>query len=874
MGGGACWDYDTCDQASDMLNLTETMDDVLGKSCKEVQYGMEMSGSETNMLCSSKFGYDGEGDRSVDFTRYNTVIIPYCTQDLHLGSNTMVYSNDYSDDDGGSDKRVVHHMGANNIRAVLKWIYHNFPHLRHASVTGCSAGGTAVPIVQQLLHKHYNHFGNRVTQLTAMADSPVYLTPSYFLENAIGNWNPGPILSSIGIAYDKYRTTEDFPTLMWDYILRKGNNKNRWGFVSHTQDPESQTYYEYMSGEKDENNDDDAHYYWDDEYNDKSRYDDLDELWYDELTSSVSYIAKRHKNVKSYWIDSEGQCSLGLYYALQEEDFPSFAASVFREDALYLSVKPAFRGFLLASLLGTLLLITLVIHRIRRQSSLQISESGDEQDVDPKASPKKEENTDGLWAPSVTSAADEIESMATRRTRSFRRRVRLILTSMDDYPVTAGYTAWITVYFLVMIISEGFAHPINNPSLGPSAVGLSVFGINNPSMIVYKHQWFRLFTSNFLVSGVLTLVLAYIYLWYRIRKLEERMLLDFKSPWLFVTIIIIMATVINATYCLVPQRRGASTTAIPLLIGLQSFHLAFYWNSFVRPFLSLGAIIFDTIVVVVLFPFNSWVMIVAAMVTGWITAQTARTIDLWLPGPMMNVLRQTGIQLEMGSTNGDISPPGPLAFGTHLSFPASPAESESEYNNFDGNVSNDYETMDDQRSTCPDHHAARRGKLVKRAIGCSLLALSALLFVPLFVTTVASPKETYLEAFRTGCKSFYTVDIDDLAASSFLSGDDDGVEGDARSLVAEVSGKTSESFFRWLAGEDDGESYECAEFCVPHLLIPFAKRVLKKNKVPINRGRCSDQGYSTHVLDKTFTALTYSLDVELYAASTNDDDER
>jgi len=352
------------------------------------------------------------------------------------------------------------------------------------------------------------------------------------------------------------------------------------------------------------------------------------------------------------------------------------------------------------------------------------------------------------------------------------------------------------------------------------------------------------------------------------------MLLDFKSPWLFVTIIIIMATVINATYCLVPQRRGASTTAIPLLIGLQSFHLSFYWNSFVRPFLSLGAIIFDTTVVVVLFPFNSWVMIVAAMVTGWITAQTARTIDLWLPGPMMNVLRQTGIQLEMGSTNGDISPPGPLTFGTHLSFPASPAESESEYNNFDGNVSNDYETMDDQRSTCPDHHAARRGKFLKRVVGCSLLALSALLFVPLFVTTVASPKETYLEAFRTGCKSFYTVDIDDLAASSFLSGDDDGVEGDARSLVAEVSGKTSESFFRWLAGEDDGESYECAEFCVPHLLIPFAKRVLKKNKVPINRGRCSDQGYSTHVLDKTFTALTYSLDVELYAASTNDDDER
>ena len=949
MGGGACWDSDTCDRQAGMLYVNENLDDVLGKSCQEVQYGFEMDGATANMLCSAKLGTsnnnnnnsngnsDGSSSSSsssgssnsavVDFTRYNAIVIPYCTQDVHLGSNTMVYSENDDDDDNNNNARTVHHKGANNLRAVLRWVYHNFPNLRHASVTGCSAGGTAVPVVQQLLHKHYNHFGNRATQVSSMIDSPVYLTPTYFLENALDHWDPEPILSSIGIPYEKFRSSEAYPTLMWDLILKKGSNKNRWGFVSHVEDPVSLAYYQYMVGDENGNNDyngDDGNNYGnygDDVYsnnnnnnNNGNRFrrhldnnDDLSDQWYSELSSSVSYIEKRHRNVKSYWMESEGHCSFGLYYALQEEDFPTFAASVFREDALLMSAKPAVGAFFLAGVMGTLLLAGLVIHRIHRQSSLQASAINiDEDDEPPKPetsstiaggkdvpmlSEKKDEmENDGImWAAatgtSVAAAADNIETLATRQSWSFRKKIRSMMVSMDECPVTAGYTLWITVYFLAMLSSEGFAHPINNPSLGPSALGLSVFGINNPSLIVYYHQWFRLFTSNFLVSGVLTLVVAYMYLWHRIRKLEARMIHDFKSPWLFVTIIIILATTINASYCLVPARRGASTAAIPLLIGLQAFHLTYYWNSFVRPFLSIGAIGFDTIVVVTLFPFNSWVMIVAALVTGWITAKIARTMDVWLPGPMMNVLRQNGIQLELGSTNGSVVPHGAhlrvASFGTALSFPPSQAVSESEYNNFDGNLSNSYETMDDQRSDCPGHTRNRRGKFLKRTICCGFSALFVLLLVPLFLTLVATPNEVYLKPFRTGCKTFFTVDIDDLSASSFLSnGDDDDNAGRARSLVVAASYSaetTRESFFRWLAGgdndDDGGGNYGCAEFCVPHLLAPFVKGILRKRDIPIDQGRCSDNGYSTHVLDKTFTALSYSLDVELYGAYNGGDDD-
>ena len=55
-----------------------------------------------------------------------------------------------------------------------------------------------------------------------------------------------------------------------------------------------------------------------------------------------------------------------------------------------------------------------------------------------------------------------------------------------------------------MIFSEGLTHPLDNPSLGPSAKILSSFGINNPSLVVHEFHLYRLISSNFLCSGILT----------------------------------------------------------------------------------------------------------------------------------------------------------------------------------------------------------------------------------------------------------------------------------------------------------------------------------------------------------------------------------
>jgi hypothetical protein len=1007
MGGGACWDSYTCQKQASYLYLKEELDDLLGKSCQEIQYGINSGNGNgngdngnnnnggINMLCSGSLGNSTDGN-VVDFTQYNTIIIPYCTQDTHLGSNTMIYNtnddndndgddgnnnnnnnnNDDDDDDDGSNKMTVHHKGANNIQFVLNWMYKNFPptsSLRHVAITGCSAGGTAVPVVQQLIHQHYNHFGYRSTQIASIVDSPVFLTPSYFLQNSLPNWNVVPILHKIDLPFSQFlfdqglgsgSSDEEYPTMMWDYILKRGDNRNRWGFISHTSDPVSLMYYQYMSGSN--NNDDDDHddNYNDDNYNnddynndDSNKYDE--DSWYAEMTDSVSYIEKKHRNIKSYWIDSQGHCTFGLYYAIEEggSDFQNYAGSIFKEDNIIISTQPSVGALFVAVAFGVSFGLGLASYRIHRSVSHSKNYEDDDEDEDgidqnvrneinenaessalPPNNNNNNDKKEGLIKTSMTDNDNNAEHAVQARTiksrsRSYLRKIRSIFISLSEYPVTAGYTFCITMYFLFMIYEQKFAHPINNPSFGPNSIGLSLFGINNPALIVYQHQWYRLFTSNFMVSGIATYVIAMVYIYFRTSRLESRMIYDYKSPYLFVSIAVIIATIINASYCLIPSQRGASTTSIPLLIGLQCFHITLYWNTFLRPILSMLVIAFDFLLLVFIFPLgNSWVMIITACIIGPILAKfnIVPQFDTWLPGPM-NVLKQQQQQQrnqqqqqqqQRQQQTGTTPTAAMIAaassarsgINVELSATGRPGGGGRD-NNYNSNNTNDYlahdddntsynydssggggggggygsgtdgsgiiyETMDDQRSTCPDHNRTRKWKFIRRVVCVGLLAFFVLLVIPLFVTIVAIPDKLYVESFYTGCQSFYTTDIDDLSASSFLSSsssnDQEEERGGDNRQRRHLFTETSRSFLRWLAGDDDGGDYECAEFCIPHIVVPAFRYVLRKKNVPIYNGRCIDQDggiYSTHVLDKTFSAFSYSLDVELYGSTSSNDDD-
>ena len=195
---------------------------------------------------------------------------------------------------------------------------------------------------------------------------------------------------------------------------------------------------------------------------------DYESEWYSELTESVSYIENRHRNVQSYWIDSEGHCTFGLYYGLQEggSDFEAFVAPIIKEDKMF--IRPAVNAFLLSSGVGFGLILVLLFNR-RRRIYLQYDDS----------SIYHGGNNDGIimghnfhahgsnhHMPKITNFNSNL-TVASSTTSTWwttlKARTLSVLQLWESYPVTVGYTTGISVYFILYDLSTGIRTPDEQP---------------------------------------------------------------------------------------------------------------------------------------------------------------------------------------------------------------------------------------------------------------------------------------------------------------------------------------------------------------------------------------------------------------------------
>ena len=120
------------------LTFPTGLNDFEGYSCSEAAYGAEnFNGYPGNLLCNSQIG-------DTNLSEYNYILVPYCTQDVHLGDSSSTYADD---DDGNGG---VYHHGGHNTMSVLRWVYKHYPNPSHIILTGCSAGGTPLPVVYDL----------------------------------------------------------------------------------------------------------------------------------------------------------------------------------------------------------------------------------------------------------------------------------------------------------------------------------------------------------------------------------------------------------------------------------------------------------------------------------------------------------------------------------------------------------------------------------------------------------------------------------------------------------------------------------------------------------------------------------------------------
>lgn len=121
-GGGACWDDVTC--AIPRLANDARDDDGF--------YKAELVTTDDPNRFGGIFDLNDPRNPVRDWT---FVYVPYCTGDIHSGSNTARYT----DPDTGEPYTIAH-RGSDNFRVILRWMKDHITQPHHILVAGSSAG--------------------------------------------------------------------------------------------------------------------------------------------------------------------------------------------------------------------------------------------------------------------------------------------------------------------------------------------------------------------------------------------------------------------------------------------------------------------------------------------------------------------------------------------------------------------------------------------------------------------------------------------------------------------------------------------------------------------------------------------------------------
>jgi hypothetical protein len=136
-GGGACWNDETC-QGFVGNGGTPLASNLNGYNNTEFADGGTVSSYGIFQRSSNPLANE------------NFVYIPYCTGDIHAGSNDATYNNL---NDAGTF--VIHHQGFTNAGLDLDVIKATFPSLSRLVVTGSSAGGYGSFFNYERFHQAY-----------------------------------------------------------------------------------------------------------------------------------------------------------------------------------------------------------------------------------------------------------------------------------------------------------------------------------------------------------------------------------------------------------------------------------------------------------------------------------------------------------------------------------------------------------------------------------------------------------------------------------------------------------------------------------------------------------------------------------------------
>lgn len=177
MGGGGCWDSNNC----------------LGPD-STITYYSDLSALEAVTLAVASstvnVGILDPNNAENPFRDWNVVFLPYCTGDIHIGSNDQTYT----DPQTGSS-HVIRHRGFDNFLSVMDYLKREFPesNVGRVFVTGQSAGGYGagfqLPYIKELYYsRQVDSLADASAGATDLSDLP---GSTDFRVRSNNNWGAG-----------------------------------------------------------------------------------------------------------------------------------------------------------------------------------------------------------------------------------------------------------------------------------------------------------------------------------------------------------------------------------------------------------------------------------------------------------------------------------------------------------------------------------------------------------------------------------------------------------------------------------------------------------------------------------------------------------
>ena len=329
MGGGACWGDRCFEDAS--ISFQSISNGIMG-------FAAALAGQTTEavraLLTAFGTGAPVALDTAVgDVSTWTYVLVPYCTQDIHLGSCDVAYTHSTT-----GQRRTVRHNGAANVRSVMDWVDAQFgtgsPPDTLAFV-GCSAGASAVVFTEAARARQ--RYGSATT-VVAVGDSPSNLLTEQFVRRGLVRWGADAALAqATGL-----NITENLHERLVQEALSAiltAHPTTQLAVYTRREDTTQLFQYQLMGG----------------------MVDDLEDsaamtVWMRQNLAMLEGLASDHDNFKLFVADGEGHCSLSFSSAIEETCVPTLSGSCCLVSPSLLTLTRGFveyRGF--AAWLETLL---------------------------------------------------------------------------------------------------------------------------------------------------------------------------------------------------------------------------------------------------------------------------------------------------------------------------------------------------------------------------------------------------------------------------------------------------------------------------------------------------------------------------------------